>query len=370
MSGHPRRPQEPPGSKPERSAGNRSGFAKLPNALVELGYLAHLRPQALKVYLALLLATRTKTGTCFPSGPTITRWSGVAKPSGELTYLERHGLIQRDWIQIGGKPRRPYRVQDPHMLPDVRQSCAVCMLAGRRVTCLNRDPETGRILGRRQVAALAVPRTARPAVPRTTHMLAEMGTTSQREADERIGIRRGRDLGERDGGLRSASPRDAATLRPPGREATPGGDADSDLWAKNNAGIRALRAVIEGHGRPPAPSEGGDFEVGHPGGNRGQLVAGRPAREPPVVTPGPVPCEAATDPDRRGVATGSGSAPGCPPGPAVSSDGREGNAAELLFEQDADFLPEVELLRARAKAATAKAREEEKPQAGPEEVSL
>lgn len=55
-TGNPRVPNEAKGF----GAG---GFAKLPNELVERGILAHIRGSAWKVYLAILHATRTKTGT-------------------------------------------------------------------------------------------------------------------------------------------------------------------------------------------------------------------------------------------------------------------------------------------------------------------
>ena len=62
-----------------RAATEAPGFAKLPNALVARGILAHIRAPALKVYLAILHAARSKTHTCWPGVKTLARWSGIAE---------------------------------------------------------------------------------------------------------------------------------------------------------------------------------------------------------------------------------------------------------------------------------------------------
>ena len=126
------------------------GYAELSNRLISLGILAHLRPKALKLYLALLHAARKSTRSCWPGLKTLSRWTGISRGqiSAELGYLAGHGLILREWIQIGGKPRRLYRIVPPDMFTDVRDSCAYCMRPDHRDACVLRDPATGRLLGK------------------------------------------------------------------------------------------------------------------------------------------------------------------------------------------------------------------------------
>jgi hypothetical protein len=192
------------------------GFAKLPNAMVARGILAHLRPRALKVYLAILHADRSRTHTCWPGVKTLARWSGVprSKVSGETAYLERHQLIEKNWIQIGGKPRRTYHVLQPSdpTYPDYRESCSVCTNTDHRGSCAVQDPVTGHLRGK-------VPRARRsdhrnPSITdyRNSHMPADYRDTKQTEADEKVRSRRGGGAGEPEGDARFASPREAASL--------------------------------------------------------------------------------------------------------------------------------------------------------------
>ena len=133
--------------------GQVEGFAIVPNAFIGRGILAHLRGEAVKVYLAILHAARSTRMTCWPAVETLARWSGIPRNqvSEETAYLERHGLIVKDWMQIGGKPRRKYRVVTPDdpTFPDLRGSCETCMNTDLRGSCVLRDPKTGQLLGRR-----------------------------------------------------------------------------------------------------------------------------------------------------------------------------------------------------------------------------
>jgi len=121
------------------------GFGKLPNRLVETGLLAHLPNAALRILLAILLAIRNKTGTCWPSHDTLQRWAGVNKNAiaPGVRVLEAHRMIATKAIQIGGRPRRLYELLPPATWPDVTRGCRVCGAEARVL----RDEETGRIVG-------------------------------------------------------------------------------------------------------------------------------------------------------------------------------------------------------------------------------
>ncbi len=107
------------------------GYGQLWNELVERAILHHLPGWVLKVYAALLIAARTKTLSCYPTVGTLARWSGVpeSKVSQATRFLEQHRLIAKSWIQMGGKPRKAYRLIPPAdpMFPDLRQPCQACM---------------------------------------------------------------------------------------------------------------------------------------------------------------------------------------------------------------------------------------------------
>jgi hypothetical protein len=229
-----------------------SGFAMLSNRFITNAVLAHLRADAVKVYLALLLAARSKRLICWPTLETLARWSGVpeSKVSEETEYLAQHRLIVKNWIQIGGKPRMSYRIVSPEtdMFPDLRGSCTVCMNTDHRGSCVLRDPKTGRLLGRRPRPGSTDHR--EPGIPdhRDSHMITDHRGTKQTEADEKIGSRRGGGPGEPDDGLRSAPPREAASLRGPSLEAEPdGGPGEPD--------ISGFKAAWEGKGRTAAETD-------------------------------------------------------------------------------------------------------------------
>lgn len=192
------------------------GFGKLPNAIVGRGILAHLPEKALKLYLAILLATR-EGGYCFPSVKTLSRWSGVARGQvSEWTkFLERHRLIVKDWIQVGGKPRRVYRIVPPTdpMFPDYRESCAVCMFPDRRESCVKRDPKTGRLQGKRAAAGNPDHRDAHIPDHRDSPMFPDHRGPKQTEADEQERSRRGEEGGEEEGVQREEKPPRSAPLR-------------------------------------------------------------------------------------------------------------------------------------------------------------
>lgn len=182
-------------------------FAMLPNALIERGILAHLRGSAIKVYQAILHAVRRNRMTCWPGVETLARWSGVpqSKVSEQTDYLERHRLIVKKWVQIGGKPRRMYRVVEPTdpMFPDYRESCAVCMSTDHRGSCVLRDSTTGRLLGKRPRAQSPDHRDAHSSDHRDSSMITDHRGTKQTEADEKIGSRRGGGVAEPGGALRA-----------------------------------------------------------------------------------------------------------------------------------------------------------------------
>lgn len=215
------------------------GFAKLPNYLVAWGILAHLRPVAVKVYLALLHAARSGTMSCFPSIDTLARWSGVPakRVSAETAYLERHGMIRKGWIRrrTGGTPRL-YHVlgpADPEFPRDLRSGCGVC----RKVPCgeVVRDPVSGRLRGKRAAAPGTVPeyspgalvgrrdsadtrperRGVAPSDSRLAPSMPDPSEPKHSEADEKVLSTRGGGVGEPGGALRSAPPLEAAPLRAP-----------------------------------------------------------------------------------------------------------------------------------------------------------
>lgn len=237
----PGRPGTPAGGADERTA----GFAKLPNTLVERGILAHLRPEALKVYLAILLAAReARRFTCFPSVKTLARWSGVPRGKvAELTdYLEQHKLIVKGWLKLGGKPRRTYRMIQPTdpMYPDHRDSCVACMNTDHRDSCVVRDPLTGRLQGRRSKTGNTDHRDSGNTDHRDSCMNTDHRDTNQTEEDEKVLSRRGGGCkGEPDGALRSATPLDAASLRAPALVVNPAGERKAAWERKNGNGTRA-----------------------------------------------------------------------------------------------------------------------------------
>ena len=235
------------------------GFAKLPNALVERGILAHLRPEALKVYLAILLAAReAKRFTCFPSVKTLARWSGVSrgKVPEATDYLERHKLIEKRWLKLGGNPRRVYRVIQPTdpMYPDHRESCVACMSTDHRESCVVRDPLTGRLQGRRSKTTDPPPpsrntdhRDSENTDHRDSYMSTDHRDTNQTEADEKVlSIRGGGCKGEPDGPARSAPPLIAASLAVPALETEPAGEPKVALERKKGNGTRpeAIRTLL------------------------------------------------------------------------------------------------------------------------------
>jgi hypothetical protein len=333
-----------------RGTGDTGGFAKLPNELVTRGILAHLRPCAVKVYLAILLAARSGTLTCFPGVKTLARWSGVprGKVPEETDYLERHKLIEKGWLQLGGKPRRKYRViqvGDP-MFPDYRESCRACKSTEHRKSCEVRDPITGRLFGKRSQPKSPDHRDAHSPDHRDSHMITDHRETNQTEADEKVRSRRGGGVGEPDGALRSASPRDAASLRAPDLEAQPDGERKAAskgpeskdtrhaalvLWLKTGMGdmpfriryakkaghsgaeIEAAKTEVERCG----PSESTNPADGYPGSHPSEIVAASAWGGPPSDTSGSIPGKAAIDPNRRCEGTTRDRSE-CFPGPSQS----------------------------------------------------
>lgn len=318
----------------EATVEDAGGFAKLPNALVERGILAHIRPQAVKVYQAILHAARSKTATCWPGVKTLARWSGVprGKVPGETAYLERHRLISKGWVKIKGNPRRTYRVTQPTdpMYPDYRESCSLCMITDHRESCLVRDKKTGRLLGKRR--RVKSPDHRDPGITdlRDSPMITDDWDTKQIEADEKIGSRRGGGVGEGDGALRFASPREAAPLRAP----DPGDKAEGKSTRKGTGDgqgadeRQALATPVKAHAarlvakgldpdrarllaedlvKDPTHREGCPVCRGLADGNRcghvAEIVAGSAASRPSGDIPGSIPGEAAIDYNRRCEAT-------------------------------------------------------------------
>ncbi|MCK7483950.1 MAG: hypothetical protein M0C28_48430 [Candidatus Moduliflexus flocculans] len=85
----------------------RREFSKLPNAFIGRGILAHLRPAAVKVYLALLSATRSTRNECWP--PSKRSHGGAASrrtasPRKRTTSVE-HGLLQKEHIGVRNRQR-------------------------------------------------------------------------------------------------------------------------------------------------------------------------------------------------------------------------------------------------------------------------
>jgi|GEM_PF-2211225 hypothetical protein len=235
----PSRPEER-GARDSEAGEAVSGFAMLSNRFITNAVLAHLRADAVKVYLALLLAARNKTRTCWPGVKTLARWSGVprGKVSKETEYLARHRLIVKDWIQISGKPRMSYHIVSPEgdMFPDLRGSCAVCMNTDHRGSCVLQDPKTGRLLGRRPRPGSTDHRDSHSTDHRDSHMFPDNRGSNHTEPYEKVLSIRGEGEyreGEPDGGLRSASPLGAAPLRPPSLEADPTGERKAAWEGKN-----------------------------------------------------------------------------------------------------------------------------------------
>jgi hypothetical protein len=234
------------------------GFAKLPNALNERGILAHLEPKALKVYLAILLASRSRTFSCFPCVETLARWSGV--PRGQISeatdYLERHKLIVKGWLKVRGNPRRAYRVIQPTdpMYPDHRESCVACMSTDHRESCVVRDPLTGRLQGRRCKTAstpLQSVNTDHRDSGNTYHRDSCMSTdhrdTNQTEADEKVlNTREGGCRGEeQDAAARFASPSATASVAASTVKAEPAGEQKAALEGKNGTRAENVRTLLE-----------------------------------------------------------------------------------------------------------------------------
>jgi len=229
-------------TSPEASTGD--GFAMLSNRLITNGVLAHLRGSAVKVYQAILHGVRRERLTCWPGVKTLARWSGIPrnKIPEETAYLERHNLIVKKWIQIAGKPRRAYQVVQPDdpMFPDLRESCALCMSTDHRKSCVIRDPKTGRLLGRRRQPKIPDHRDAHSSDHRDRYMITDHRGTKQKEADEKIGSRRGGGVGGPGGDARLASPREAASLASP----DPGGEsAEKAKTASKGTAERRLAAI-------------------------------------------------------------------------------------------------------------------------------
>ncbi len=227
------RPGESPTVTSPRPA-NGGGFAKLPNELNTHGIIAHLPGPALKVYLALVLACRRPSHSCFPSVATLARWSGVARNrvSAETEYLARHRLIVKEWFTIGGTPRRRYRVIQPSdpMFPDYRNSCTVCMNADDRNSCVLRDPVTGRLLGKRPRGQTAEDRDPQTSDHRDSSMTSDGRGPSQTEPDEKKRSRRGGGMGGDAEPSRAGSPPVATLFMGSSSESEP--DQRSDGTSK------------------------------------------------------------------------------------------------------------------------------------------
>jgi hypothetical protein len=169
------------------------GFAKLANEYVERGVLAHLPGPALKVFLAIKCAARSRgeaEGTCFPSVKTLSRWSGIPRSriSGWTRFLELHGLIEKRWITVGGKPRILYEVERTDMIPDLWGTCEICRLLDMspdtRGSCL-RDAK-GRLRGRLpRKPGITDCRDAGCTDHRDSCMLPDDRETNQTEPDEK-----------------------------------------------------------------------------------------------------------------------------------------------------------------------------------------
>jgi hypothetical protein len=169
------------------------GFAKLYNAFNERGILAHIRPTAWKVLCALLSATRTRTGTCYPTVETLSRWSGISKNriSAETEYLARHSLIRKENFQLHGKPRILYWVSEPWFqnFPDFTSGCKVCAATSGKSAYI-RDPVTGKLAGRTRTATIPDVREPRLPDDREPHMNTDYRGTNQKEPDEENPSRR------------------------------------------------------------------------------------------------------------------------------------------------------------------------------------
>ncbi len=177
------------------------GFGKLANLLVANDILAHLRATAFKVFGAILLATRTKTGSCWPGVKTLARWSGIAENriSMETEYLEAHGLIRKKRMRMGNnKQRIIYHVvypSDPEY-PDFRNGCSICDEGAHRRTRVVRDPVTGRLQGTRPRPESPDHRSPESPEDRSPHMTPDDRNSNQTESDEKTSSRRGGGVGK------------------------------------------------------------------------------------------------------------------------------------------------------------------------------
>ena len=235
-----------PGTDPAREI----GYAKLSNCIRDRGILAHLPGDALKVYIALLLAGRRDTGTCFPTIKTLCRWTGLSRQrvSKAMAFLMSHKLVDRFKRTMGGKPRRMYLVAPPDMMPDHRATCEVCnKKPDHRATCI-RDERTGRLIGKSKREVVTDHRYIHKKPDhRYIHKKPDHRATNHSEPD--ITIRKGET--HPDGALRSlATPEGADSLRAPDLGGGPNGGAgpirDPDLAA---AAERAHRAVLRRNGK-------------------------------------------------------------------------------------------------------------------------
>lgn len=221
------------------------GFAKLPNLLTANGILAHLRASAFKVLGAILLATRTKTGTCYPGVKTLARWSGVAEKriSAETDYLEQHRLIHKKRIRMGNnKVRILYRVvypSDPEY-PDYRYGCPICDGVEPRRNRVVRDPVTGRLQGTRPRPESPDRRSPETPDDRSSNMTPDDRRTNQTESDEETPTRRG-------GGVRvlgTSSPRPAeGRARPANGNSGPSPRVNRPLTSTAAADVRQAKRL-------------------------------------------------------------------------------------------------------------------------------
>jgi len=113
---------------------------------------------------------------CFPSVARLAEWSGL--PRGRVSWatnrLELRGLIRKEWVTIGGKPRRRYTIviPDDPTFPDYRKSCYL------------RDPKTGRLQGRRKTHR-PDDRERHPIRHRDSSMIPDSRASKHFEADEK-----------------------------------------------------------------------------------------------------------------------------------------------------------------------------------------
>jgi hypothetical protein len=224
MSGNGRDTGQDTAIPPGAAHADDGGYAKLSNDFIRRGINAHLSGDAVKVYLALNHAARRTTGSSYPTRPTLSRWSGVPckRISAITATLEAHGLIERKWVRMGGKPRRWYRVTPPDMWPDVRTSCAVCdKRPDDRPSCL-RDEITGRLLGRRKDTTA------------TANMCPDDRPSRNMRADDRTT----RTPGKSDGSASLMCPDDRPSLMCPDDRTT--NHSEQELTIRETDGARSL----------------------------------------------------------------------------------------------------------------------------------